>query len=1118
MIFPKKSGGTKAIGNMEHCELIMENLQIGQMLAKTGSWTLELGKEGKFFFSDEVCNILECAPETLEHSFDAFFAYVHPDDLEKVNAAFQRALEGKEYEIEYRIVTQSGREKHVLEKTKTLYDKEGKPEKLIGIIQDLTKQKMIELHLAMVNKNMLEAQTISGIGTWTYDVARNEFYGTEEMFRIFGVDETEFKNDFRSVVELVHPNDQAKIFDALEKHLAGHSCQIEFRIPQTDGTMKYVVGRAKPVFDENGSVAGIIGTVQDITETKNLQHRLEKSQIILSQAQELAHIGSWEYDIAKDRITWSEEARRIYGITAFYNTLQEFLEYVHPEDVSIIEELMQDPPDKPAVIEFRFIRPDGSVRHISEKVKFVYDNDKPVLVCGAIRDVTQRKLFQESLQTKQTELAKISKRHEALVKEATDVFEIIDPDGTITYISPAVEKVLRCKVEDRLGKKIYDFYDFKKAKRLARMVQHSLEHPRQVFTGTVIYTTPDNENIHIEYHMKNLLDDPDIEGIVINFSDITRKVALQRSLLHSSYHCEETGLPNIKHFREYLKVRCRMAKKKQNKFAVLILKVVGLDEIDYLLGDVIKQKLVRDIVYERLSPLLFTEKVFISRYSDDHFAIILKEPDAECFEIMANKLIDLFAPAFEVGKYQLDAAANIGIAVFPDDGDDPETLETMAKIALHRARQEGKNTFKFYSSDLDIQNYKESVLRNDLHLAVDRNQLLVQFQPIVDLRTDEIIAAEALVRWDHPEWGIVPPGEFIYLAEETGLITDIGSWVLKEVCREYKRLLDKGLPPIKMSINVSGMQFLETDFATKILNIIDEFQLDPHFLIIEITESILMRKMDKAVLEIRKLQSHGIEVALDDFGTGFSSLMYIKSMNIDILKIAGSFLEDVPENETNATIVKQTVDLARSLNLKTVIEGIETHDQLAFLRRCDCATGQGYIYSRPLPAEEFEEYLEKRSIQPAVVEESAASYRVNRRKYFRVSFNRLLEGRLTIAELYGRSVNVGNTKVLIKNIGPGGLCFLSTIRFPVDRHIVLRFTFELADENVEILGKPVWTRPLEDNLYEYGIEFAIDEIERQALTFILNQVQIRLKKDVLFDDPHFVSTSPSDYFKALAAR
>lgn len=201
--------------------------------------------------------------------------------------------------------------------------------------------------------------------------------------------------------------------------------------------------------------------------------------------------------------------------------------------------------------------------------------------------------------------------------------------------------------------------------------------------------------------------------------------------------------------------------------------------------------------------------------------------------------------------------------------------------------------------------------------------------------------------------------EFIYLAEETGLITDIGSWVLKEVCREYKRLLDKGLPPIKMSINVSGMQFLETDFATKILNIIDEFQLDPHFLIIEITESILMRKMDKAVLEIRKLQSHGIEVALDDFGTGFSSLMYIKSMNIDILKIAGSFLEDVPENETNATIVKQTVDLARSLNLKTVIEGIETHDQLAFLRRCDCATGQGYIYSRPLPAEEFEEYLEK---------------------------------------------------------------------------------------------------------------------------------------------------------------
>lgn len=418
-----------------------------------------------------------------------------------------------------------------------------------------------------------------------------------------------------------------------------------------------------------------------------------------------------------------------------------------------------------------------------------------------------------------------------------------------------------------------------------------------------------------------------------------------------------------------------------------------------------------------------------------------------------------------------------------------------------------KNTYKFYYSDLDIINYKESILRSDLHHAIDNNQLRVYYQPIVDLKTNKILAAEALIRWEHPDWGLVKPSEFIPIAEETGLVIDIGKWVLREVCSNYKQWMNKGLPNIKISVNFSAIQFMENDFPNQIKNILDEYQLDYSFLIVEITESVLIKNVDKVTSDIKKLQSFGIKIALDDFGTGFSSLAYLNSYKFDILKLDGSFIKDIALGNNSAAITKTVISLAKELKMKLVAEGIENWDQLSYLKSLNCYIGQGYLYSKPIPIDDFEVLLAKRKCKPIFVNSAGMMPKVDRRKYFRIKFTHLLEADLTIKELKGRSISVGNTKVLIENIGPGGLCFISNISFPKEKDFVLQFVTQLIDHEIKVCGNIVWAAETDSDLYKYGVEFIIDENERVDIIRILNQVQIRMRNNLLFADGSFVSVS-----------
>lgn len=1093
---------------------LKQNIAYAQEISKTGSWTYDIQKE-EILFTDEVYRILECSPEELDGKLENYYLFVHPEDLNDVKQVVQEGIYGKEYEIEYRIITKGGIEKYVYEANRVLYGENNNVIKMIGIVQDITKQKLRENNLKEIRDNFNQAQRVAGVGSWKYDIIKNEFYGSDEMFNIYGLDPLEFRyhNDFSSVIKLVHPEDQFKIQDALEKHLSGQACTIEFRIPQQDGTNKFVIGKAEPIFDAQDNVVAIIGTLQDITERKLLEEKLKKSYKIINQAQALTGIGSWEMDIINDRIYWSDEARRIYGFSPerTFNTLEEFRKHIHPEDIKHIDDLFKIIPKKPVELEFRFVQDDGSVRNIYELAEFVFDKDgNPIYMYGTIQDIAEKKELQKKLESNQEKINTIQKRFDALIKESADVFEILDSDGRILYISEAVERITGYKTEEHLGKNVYTFYEKSEIKKLREMMAFVLKNPEKKITSDILFKTKFGKEIYLEFCMRNFLHDPAIEGIVANFRDVTDRVKNEKRIIHLSTHDQLTGLPNKVSFDNKFKLLFENVEENNAGFAILMLDIDSLVYIKNTLGYKVAEQYIIQIAI-RLK-LYCRNKYYICRYCDDRFVIIVEGlKTISEYEDIVKEIYDLFSQVVKVNKYELDVDISIGISIYDEDEQKNQKLIRHAETALVLAKNEGKNRYKFYSSGINVQSYKHFILRNDLKRAIEDNQLILYYQPIVNLKTNEILAAEALIRWEHPEWGTISPAEFISIAEETGHMIQIGYWLLREVCRNYKQWLSNGLPNIKVAINFSSMQFFEADFVEKIKNIVDEYKLNPNFLIMEITESTLMEKTDKANKDIKELQALGIQIALDDFGTGYSSLSYLSSFDIDILKIDGSFVKSINTNEVCTTITRYIIKIAQELQIKLVAEHIENWEQLDFLRELKCYAGQGYLFSKPVPPEDFEKILAKIRCTPTV--EKTKAFHGERRKFFRIKFIQLLEGDLTILEIKGKKINIGNTKVLIKNIGPGGLCFVSNIRFPVQRDIVLQFITQLVGEEVRVYGCPVWTREIDDDLFEYGVEFTFDENKRTDLIRVLNQVQVKMKNDILFAEGSFVSGSPSTYFK-----
>jgi len=437
---------------------------------------------------------------------------------------------------------------------------------------------------------------------------------------------------------------------------------------------------------------------------------------------------------------------------------------------------------------------------------------------------------------------------------------------------------------------------------------------------------------------------------------ITERNRAEEQLNYLAYHDVLTTLPNRSLFKDRLAQALLVAERDRQMLAVLLLSLDQFKNVSDTLGPAMADQLICDVA-ERLKSGIREGDTLAYRGGEEFVLLLTQGTGADDAVGIARRVQLILEPRIDLDGHQVHLTASIGIGLSPVDGQDDESLMKNAGAALFQAKEHGGNTYRFYTADMNAKALKRLTLENKLRRAIERNEFIVYYQPKVDINSWQIVGAEALVRWKDPELGLISPAEFIPLAEETGLIVPIGNWVSKTACSQIKQWHSEGFDCLGISVNLCARQFQEQDLVSTVIEILEQSELEPKYLELEITESSIMTNTDFAVKVLTELKQMGIRVSVDDFGTGFSSLGYLKRLPIDILKIDQSFVRDVSTDPDDAALVMAIITLAHNLRLKVIAEGVETEEQLRLLRLLRCDEIQGYLFSKPLPADEFRELL-----------------------------------------------------------------------------------------------------------------------------------------------------------------
>lgn len=450
-----------------------------------------------------------------------------------------------------------------------------------------------------------------------------------------------------------------------------------------------------------------------------------------------------------------------------------------------------------------------------------------------------------------------------------------------------------------------------------------------------------------------------IIGTVIALKDITEIKKKEEILYNMEYYDSLTGLPNRSLFTDRLKMALAQSKRNNEMCALIILDLDNFKAINDTLGHSVGDMLLKQVA-EKIKGYL-REVDTVARIGGDEFIIIQPQiKDISDATRAADRILRKFQQPWILEGKEYYITASMGIGIYPNDGEDQQTIFKNADTALYRAKELGRNNYQLYTESMNQKVFQRLDIENSLRRAVEREEFVLFYQPQIDIRNGKIVGFEALLRWYHPDYGLVPPMEFIPIAEESGIIVSIGEWVLKTACMQNKKWIDSGLEPHLIAVNLSARQFQQNNVVEMIDRIRCEAGLGPELLELEITESTAMQDLDLTIDVVNQLRKKGIRVSLDDFGIGYSSLNYLKQLPIDTLKIDKSFVRDITANSKEEAIAKSVISLAHKLNLTVVAEGVETKEQLLFLKEEGCDKVQGYLFSKPLPAEEIEKMLREK--------------------------------------------------------------------------------------------------------------------------------------------------------------
>ena len=586
-------------------------------------------------------------------------------------------------------------------------------------------------------------------------------------------------------------------------------------------------------------------------------------------------------------------------------------------------------------------------------VPFVKDG-VPIQYIAIRTDITDQKVKEELYRDREQLLS-------TTLNSIGDGIITTDHFGKVTFLNPIATTITGWKFEDAEGLDISDLFRLiheDTRLEIENPVYNALRQGKIVGIDiNTILITKEGTEIPVDDSAAPIIDqNGQVIGVVLVFRDMIERKRYEEKLKYNALHDMLTGLPNRRLFRDRLNNAIIRSKRLKESLAVLFIDLDRFKFVNDTLGHDVGDMLLKNTA-DLLTKVVGSSGT-VSRIGGDEFTIILEDVTKSEVAAAAQRVVDVFSFSLLNNSYEVIITLSIGISMFPNDGEDIEVLIKNADTAMYFAKEKRLNTFQFFTPDMnEILNHKR-IIENALRHAIERNELELYYQPKYDLNTSKITGVEALSRWNHPEIGIIPPSEFIPIAEETGLIVSIGEWAIREACKQLIEWEQKFNLLVPLSINLSIRQFYDKNLILTIMRILEETGVKPHYLELEITESI-MERADESILILFKLKELGFIISIDDFGTGYSSLSYLKKLPIDTMKIDRSFISETDENHKDYKVLYTIIHLAQSMEMNIIAEGIESAQQESALLQLGCTQGQGFLFSEPLNANDFNEFYNK---------------------------------------------------------------------------------------------------------------------------------------------------------------
>ncbi|PHN63332.1 diguanylate phosphodiesterase [Pseudomonas sp. ICMP 8385] len=836
-------------------------------------------------------------------------------------------------------------------------------------ISDITSRKLVELSL--VEREAFWSDVVRTVPDHLYVqdvISQRMIFSNHHLGHTLGYNKHELQQMGEYFWEiLLHPEDAEHYHDLRQQqrtagYLAQLQCQLRFR-HRNNQWRRFEIREQALARDKTDQVTRIIGVAKDITDqieaSESLRDSEQRYRMLAESISDV--IFSTDSKLALNYVSPSVNAVLGYEVDwIFKNGWQSTI--ANPQQLTGIYTLVErvsralDQPEALALLRddvqtqlflFDCLRADGRKVPIELRLVLVWDEHGAFEgILGVGRDISQQRRAEKDLRMAAT-----------VFEHSTSAILITDPAGYIVQANEAFSRVSGYAVADVLDQLPNMLTVDEQQEAHLRYVLKQL-HQHSTWEGEVWLKRRSGEHYPAWVGITAVLDDEgDLASYVCFFSDISERKASEQRIHRLAYYDALTHLPNRTLFQDRLHTALQSAERQKSWVVLMFLDLDRFKPINDSLGHAAGDRMLKEMATRLLGCV--AEDDTVARMGGDEFTLLLQPRVSREMALnraihVAEQILASLVRPFVLEGREFFVTASIGIALSPQDGNELSQLMKNADTAMYHAKERGKNNFQFYQADMNASALERLELESDLRHALDQNEFVLYYQPQFSGDGKRLTGAEALLRWRHPRRGLVPPGDFIPVLEELGLVVDVGDWVIDEACRQLKTWHQNKVRVPKVSVNISARQFSDGQLGTRIATILKETGLPPACLELELTESILMREVNEALQILASLKNLGLSIAVDDFGTGYSSLNYLKQFPIDVLKIDRTFVDGLPSGEQDAQIARAIIAMAHSLNLAVIAEGVETHEQLDFLREHGCDEVQGYLFGRPMPANRFE--------------------------------------------------------------------------------------------------------------------------------------------------------------------